>query len=125
MGRMPKPKKAAEDIAAYKIERLRKNAIGMQQFRSTASPAQKKKAASQKREQRQRASVAQKAVHALQEQQRHQKLSQEQLTKRTAQKILQRAQKKTTNAGTKWKAPRTVAEMIKAFWAQGDTYSAG
>ena len=75
--------------------------------------------------QQQRASAAQKAVHALQEQHRHQKLSQEKLTKRTAQKNLQRAQKETTNAGTKWKAPRTVAEMMKAFWAQGDTYSAG
>ena len=53
---MPKSKKAAEDIAAYEIERLRKNA-------------------SQKREQRQRSSAAQKAVHALQEQQRRQRAS--------------------------------------------------
>ena len=52
----------------------KKNAASQKrQFRSTASPAQKKKAASQKREQRQRASVAQKAVHALQEQQRRQR----------------------------------------------------
>ena len=48
--------KKAGDIAAYEIERLRKNA-------------------SQKREQRQRASAAQKAVHALQEQQRRQRAS--------------------------------------------------
>ena len=37
-------------------------------------------------------------------------------------KVLKLAQKETTNAGTKRKAPRT---MMKAFWAQGDTYSAG